>query len=114
MNNFRAMFNEDVWGACDEDFSLTTEKSYEDYYWLTRECGDFIFTATELYGGRIPDSFEGGLLVNLNFGMDFEHPENACQIVTSWEWDPILDSDETLKEIFQSIELCVHYLEGGK
>jgi len=114
MTNLIGMFNQEVWGACDEDFSITAEKSSKDYWWLTRKCGDFIFTASQLDGGRIPDSFEGGLLVNLNFNMDFEHPENEYQIVTSWEWDSKVDSAETLKEIFKSIELCVHYLKGGK
>ena len=56
-----------------------------------------------------------GLFFIFNYlDVDFEHPENGSQIATSWEWNPQVDSAESLKGIFESIELCVYHLKGGK
>ena len=112
IQSIRSMFNDD-WFGCGEDFKIDYSKTEDNQWWLAKYSGDFVFTATEFNGSGFPDSFENGLLINLN-SVDFEHPENGSQIATSWEWNPQVDSAESLKGVFESIELCVYHLEGGK
>ena len=94
----RRMFNDD-WYGCGEDFEIDYAKSEDNQWWLAKQCGDYVFTATELSGAGVPLYRKNGLLINLTY-------QKTNEIIESFEWNPKVDGLPKLKLIIKFVNEC--------